>query len=152
LGHYFAALANVSRTDEPLPAAADTATRGLRRMAHYKCVQCHPTSVDPQLPPGADVENLSINLMLAKQRLRPSWIHGFLARPKAIAGMQTRMPAVFYTSDGTPKVDTPDADIDAIVAYLLHMTEPLEAALAALEAVREADRQSVPPDWTKYEY
>lgn len=153
LAHYFATLARVPPSDEPLPAAAEElTTRGLRRLAHYKCVQCHPTSVDARATAGTDADNLSINLTLAKQRLRPSWIRGFLAKPKAIAGAQTRMPAIFYTSDGNPKVDDPDADIEAIAAYILHLTESPESALAKLDAARQGERRSPPTDWSKVEY
>jgi cytochrome c2 len=151
LVHYFAALAGVPPADEPhAAAAAETVGRGLRRLAHYKCMQCHPTS--PEIPKGVDVENLSINFGLVKARLRPSWIRQFLARPKAIAGTQTRMPTVFYTVDGNPKVEHPDEDINALAAYLLQMSEPPEAALAKLAAERESEKKVRSTDWTKYEY
>jgi mono/diheme cytochrome c family protein len=125
--------------------------RGLRRFAHYKCGQCHPTSVEQGLPPKVDPEDLSINLMLAKERLRPEWIRQFLARPKQIAGPETRMPTVFYTVDGVPKVDRPEEDIEDIVTYLLGMTEPAEASLAALAQEEKAEQENV-VDWTKVEY
>jgi mono/diheme cytochrome c family protein len=151
LAEYFAALAQVPARDEPVAgAAADLTARGLRRLHHYKCAQCHPSSA--ALPAGVDPENLSINLLLAQTRLRPSWIQQFLARPKAIAGTRTRMPAVFYSVDGTPKVEHPDEDIAAIAAYLLHMTEPLDVALAKLAAERQAERPKPQTDWTTYEY
>jgi hypothetical protein len=97
-------------------------------------------------------DDLSINLALAKKRLRPSWVRNFLARPKAIVGMQTRMPTSFFTVDGAPKVDEPDRDIAAITAYLFQMTGPPEAALAALRA---HDQPGVPPsptEWRNYKY
>lgn len=151
LARYFATLAGVPATDEPVPDAnANMVALGLRRIAHYKCDQCHPTGSEP--PPGIDHENLSINLMLAKTRLRPSWIQRFLKEPKAIVGSQTRMPAVFYTSDGHPKVEHPLQDIDAITAYLLHMTEPLNEALADLAEHRKAEDQQEQIDWTKIRY
>jgi mono/diheme cytochrome c family protein len=151
LAKYFAALANVPAGDETLPPAdSEIASRGLRRLAHYKCVQCHPST--PRAPEGVDPENLSIDLTLARQRLRPSWIRDFLARPKAIVGTQTRMPTVFYTVDGKPKVEHPEGDIEAITAYLLHATEPIQAALAALDADRRAAEKKQQIDWTTYEY
>ncbi len=150
LGEYFAALGGVAATDEPLPTVAEeTTARGLRRFAHFKCVQCHPTTVGPQLPDGVDPENLSINLTLAKTRLRPSWIREFLAKPKAIVGMQTRMPSVFYSTDGDAKVEQPDRDIEAIAAYVLRMTEPPEVTLAKLNAEKVEQPAT---DWTKVEY
>ena len=151
LAKYFAALAGVPAADEPVPpASAVTLAHGLRRLAHFKCVQCHPTN--PHLPKGVDPEDLSINLMLAKSRLRPSWMRQFLSRPKALIGPQTRMPSAFYTIDGTPKVEHPDQDIEAIVAYVLHMTEPLDAALAALEAERNTEDKKQQVDWSHYQY
>jgi cytochrome c2 len=152
LGKYFAALSHVDAVDEPHAATADgTAALGLRRFAHFKCVQCHPASVGAELPVGIDPEDLSVNLLLAKTRLRPSWIRDFLARPKAVVGTATRMPAAFYTTDGVPKVDEPDRDIAAITAYLSQMTE-LPVAPSASEDAQEGDREKQEIDWTKYTY
>ena len=150
---YFAALADVSATDEPREAASEEVlARGLRRFALFKCVQCHPTKVGSKPAPGVDPDDLSINLALARTRLRPSWIREFLARPKAIVGKQSRMPAVFYTSDGIPKVKDPDHDIASIAAYLGHMTESPETALARLEATRAREDEEQQIDWTNYDY
>ncbi|MBI4514941.1 MAG: c-type cytochrome [Deltaproteobacteria bacterium] len=153
VAQYMAALANVEAKDEPIVPAADEATaRGLRRLAHFKCIQCHPATADKQLPADVDPENLSINLTLAKSRLRPSWIKDFLTRPKAIAGTQTRMPAIFYNTEGVAKVDQPDKDIDSIATYLLHMTESPDVALAKLEAARKHEQQAPATDWSKMDY
>ncbi|HSP98904.1 MAG TPA: c-type cytochrome [Candidatus Dormibacteraeota bacterium] len=133
--------------------APERLQRGVRRFSHYKCVQCHPTSIDQGLPEGVDPEDLSINLMLAKTRLRPEWIRDFLERPKQIAGLQTRMPTVFYTVDGAPKVEKPREDIDDITAYLMTMSEPPEATLQAEEEARKAEgerQQAV--DWSNVQY
>lgn len=149
LAAYFAALSGVAPADEPVAAAPDEiVTRGLRRLAHHQCTQCHPTSAE--FPKDVDPENLSINFMLAKARLRPSWIRQFLARPKAIVGTQTRMPSVFYSSDGVPKVDDPDREIDAITTYLMHMTEPPEATLAKINAEKKSPAADV--DWSTVQY
>lgn len=152
LAKFFAATAGVEAADEPHdPALPEVVARGLRRFAHFKCVQCHPTNADRELPPDVDPEDLSINLTLARTRLRPSWIRKFLIGPKAILGTQTRMPDVFYTIDGVPKVEHPTEDIQAIAAYLAQMTEPPEATLAKLEAERKRE-QEAQPDWTTYQY
>lgn len=152
LAKFFATSAGVHAADEPHePAPPEIVTRGLRRFAHFKCVQCHPTNADRELPPDVDPEDLSINLTLAKSRLRPSWVHKFLAGPKAILGTQTRMPDVFYTIDGIPKVEHPTEDIQAITAYVMQMTEPPETTLARLEAERKHEQQAQ-PDWTTYQY
>jgi mono/diheme cytochrome c family protein len=127
--------------------------RGIRRFRHYKCVQCHPTSIDQGLPEGVDPEDLSINLMLTKTRLRPEWIKDFLERPKQIAGAQTRMPTVFYTVEGTPKVERPREDIDDITTYMMGMTEPPEVTLAAEEAARQAEeKEKEQVDWSTVQY
>jgi mono/diheme cytochrome c family protein len=153
LVRYFAALAGVAAVDEAVPVVSEeVATRGLRRFAHFQCVQCHPTRPGATPPSGAGAEDLGIDLALAKTRLRPTWIREFLARPKAIAGAATRMPAVFYDGDGRPKVEQPHEDIAAVAAYLLHMNEPPEAALARLRAGRGSAGTEAPKDWTTYEY
>jgi cytochrome c len=151
LARYFAALAQVPPTDEPYDRAAPALTaRGQRRFAHFKCLQCHPASADAQPAQGIDLDDLSINLLLVKSRLRPSWVRDFLARPKAVVGPETRMPAVFYTTDGTPKVDHPDEDIAAITAYLLQMTAPPAAASEGSKSDGGGDQQ--PIDWTSQPY
>jgi mono/diheme cytochrome c family protein len=131
--------------------AADHFQRGFRRFRHFKCVQCHPTSIDQGLPEGVDPEDLSINLMLTKTRLRPEWIKDFMERPKQIAGAQTRMPTVFYTVDGVPKVDHPKEDIDDITTYLMAMVEPPEVTLKAEEETKKATEEKQ-VDWSKVEY
>ena len=138
-------------TQESVPP--DRFHRGIRRFRHYKCMQCHPTSVDQGLPEGVDPEDLSINLMLSKTRLRPEWIRDFLARPKQIAGTQTRMPTIFYSVDGEPKVEHPKDDIDDITLYLMGMTEPPEVTQQA-EADEETKKaQEVQgTDWSKVQY
>lgn len=124
--------------------------RGIKRFRHYKCVQCHPTSIDQGLPEGVDPDDLSINLMLSKTRLRADWLRDFMARPKQIAGNETRMPTVFYSVDGEPKVEKPKEDIDDITTYLMGMSEPPEVTLKAEEESRKAEQQQ--PDWSKVQY
>lgn len=126
--------------------------RGIRRFMHYKCMQCHPTSIDQGLPEGLDPDDLSINLMLSKTRLRPEWLRDFMTRPKEIAGMDTRMPTVFYTVDGAPKVERPQDDINDITIYLMGITEPPEQTLAARQEELKAEAAERQIDWSQYEY
>jgi mono/diheme cytochrome c family protein len=126
--------------------------RGFLRFRHYKCIQCHPSSLEQGLPADIDPDDLSINLMLAKERLRPEWLAEFLARPKQIAGVQTRMPTVFYTVDGVPKVERPEDDIRDIVTYLMGMKEAPEVTLKAFEEKEKAEREKEQVDWTTYQY
>jgi hypothetical protein len=146
LAAYFAALAGVPPTDEPWNAEdGEVAGFGKRRFVHHKCVQCHPASGDRKTAGSADPEDLSIDLRLAKQRLRPSWVRNFLARPKSVVGTATRMPAVFYDSDAAPKVDDPVREIAAITEYLGQLTE-LPSELPTVEATTPAI------DWTTEPY
>ena len=144
LARYFAALARVAPADEPHGETPDQRIAfGQRRFVHFKCIQCHPAGVDAG-PCTVDAEDLSIDLMLAKTRLRPSWVRDFLARPKAIVGTETRMPAVFYSTDGIPKVEHPEDDIAAITAYLFQMTEPPHT--------ERDEKQEAPIDWSVHPY
>jgi mono/diheme cytochrome c family protein len=126
--------------------------RGRRRFRHFKCAQCHPTQADAPIPEGVDPEDVSINLNATKTRLRPEWIRKFLAKPKELVGNDTRMPTVFYTVDGTPKVDHPDEDIIAITAYMMSMadTPEPEGEAGEEEAPPSAPKNAV--DWSNMQY
>ncbi len=148
LAAYLAALSSLTPVDEPLPAPVPELTaRGLKIFVRLKCGQCHPTNPDQALPPDVEPEDLSLNLTLAKTRLRPSWIPKFLARPKTIAGTQTRMPAAFYNTDGIPLMDDPDQSIAAVTAYMLEMTE-----LPPAEKPAERKPEQPARDWSNYQY
>jgi hypothetical protein len=122
LTRYFAALAHVSATDEtPPPTTPAVRLLGQRRFEHFKCLQCHPSNGQTPPSPDIDPEDLAIDLAITKVRLRPSWVREFLAWPKMVLGPETRMPAVFYTTDGIPNVEQPERDIAAITAYLYGM-------------------------------
>jgi mono/diheme cytochrome c family protein len=126
--------------------------RGFRRFRHHKCIQCHPSSIEGGLPEDLDPDDLSINLMLSKERLRPEWFADFMARPKQIAGTHTRMPTVFYTVDGVPKVERPKEDINDIVTYVMGMKEDAEITLKAYDEMIKAEEEKEQIDWTNIEY
>ena len=116
-------------------------------------MQCHPTSIDQGLPEGVDPEDLSINLMLAKTRLRPEWIRDFMTRPKQIFFFNYRLTTEIYTVDGDPKVEKPKEDIDDITTYLMGMVEPPEVTLKTEQEKVEAEKAAEQAtDWTKVQY
>jgi mono/diheme cytochrome c family protein len=144
LARYFAVLAHTSPGDEPHVDVTEGIAAGQRRFAHFKCIQCHPAAEAE--PCTVDPEDLSIDLMLAKTRLRPSWVRDFLARPKAVVGTETRMPAVFYSTDGIAKVEHPEDDIAAIAAYLFQMTESPHPTTSESSTIEPQI------DWTTHPY
>ncbi len=96
---------------------------GEYRLIGDKCMQCHPVSLDEGLPEDVKLEDLSINLMLARTRLRSRWIKNFLRNPDKYAGAGTKMPYVFYNPDGTPKVSDAEMWITYITNYMMVMEE-----------------------------
>jgi len=96
---------------------------GEYRVLSDKCMQCHPISLDEELPEDVTLEDLSINLMLSKTRLRPQWIKDFLRDPDKYAGAGTKMPYVFYSPDGAPRVSDAMMWIDYITNYLMIMED-----------------------------
>jgi hypothetical protein len=118
---------------------------GEYRLQFDKCLQCHPVSIEDGLPEDVNVEDLSIDLLLAKERLRFEWIKNFLKDPDQYAGAGTKMPYVYYEPDGAPKVSDADMWIDYIAKYLMVMEklpEPLEEETEEEEEI----------DWTEMEY
>jgi mono/diheme cytochrome c family protein len=118
---------------------------GEYRVVSDKCMQCHPISMDEELPADVKLEDLSINLMLSKTRLRPEWIKNFLRDPDKYAGAGTKMPYVFYTPDGAPKVSDAEMWIDYITNYLMVMEEVPQAPAEEAEAAEEEEF-----DWSSY--
>ncbi len=110
-----------------------------------KCMQCHPASIEQGLPKDVDPDDLSINLALTKKRLRPEWVREFLRNPKKVAGLETRMPLVFYDIDGYPKVPEPERRIDAVTDFMMAVDD-LEAHLV----VQPREEEEI--DWSTYEY
>lgn len=101
---------------------------GIYRFQHDRCVQCHPVGLDQALPKGISVDDLAIDLLMAKHRLRYEWVLDFLRNPDQFAGSGTRMPYIYFTPEGSPKV--PDASL-----WLERVTK----ALYLMETLPEVD-------------
>jgi len=124
---------------------AETIQMGEYRVVTDKCMQCHPVSLDGGLPEGKKLEDLSINLMLAKTRLRPDWIINFMRNPDDYAGKDTKMPFVFYTPDRVPRIPDPEMWLKYATWYLMFMEKVPET-----KAVEENVREEADVDWTDY--
>ncbi len=94
---------------------------GKYQFRQSKCMQCHPVSFTGKLPEGKNLEDLSINLMLAKSRLRFNWIKNFMRDPNSYAGVGTKMPYVFYTPDGVPRMPDPEEWLQRTALFLMFM-------------------------------
>jgi cytochrome c2 len=116
---------------------------GEYRLRFDKCMQCHPVSIEEGLPEDVNIEDLSINLMLSKERLRFEWIKNFLRDPDKYAGAGTKMPYVYYTPEGVPRVSDAAMWVDYVTKYLMVMDkipEPLE----------EEPEEEEEDDWSNY--
>jgi cytochrome c2 len=120
---------------------------GEYRVVADKCMQCHPISLEGGLPEDVKLEDLSINLMLSKTRLRFEWVKNFLRNPDAYAGAGTKMPYVFYTPDGAQRVSDAEMWIDLVAKYLMIMEGVPQAPQPSAE---EQQQQEV--DWTQMDY
>jgi hypothetical protein len=109
---------------------------GKYRFRNDKCMQCHPVSFTGELPEGKSVEDMSINLMMVKSRLRYPWIINFMRNPAQFVGTQTRMPYVFYTPDKVPRIPDPEAWLERAALFLMFMEE-IPEPLAEEEKTRE---------------
>jgi len=121
---------------------------GEYRVKTDKCMQCHPVSFDGKLPEGVKLEDLSINLMLTKSRLRFDWIKNFLRNPDRYAGQGTKMPYVYYTPDGVARMPDPEMWIQYASLYLMFMDKVPE--MPEEKAIEEV-RPGADTDWTQYE-
>jgi mono/diheme cytochrome c family protein len=118
---------------------------GEYRIVSDKCMQCHPVSMDAGLPEGKKVEDLSINLMIAKERLRQGWIVNFMRNPDDYAGKDTKMPFVFYTPDRVPRIPDPEMWLQLAANYLMVMDKVPEG-----KPLEEKKREEADVDWTAY--
>lgn len=120
---------------------------GEYRVVTDKCMQCHPVSMDGSLPEDVKIEDLSINLMLSKTRLRFEWIKRFLRDPDKYAGKGTKMPYIYYTPDGVPKMPDPEMWIDYATLYLMFMDKVPD--MPEKTSVEDA-RGEAETDWSDY--
>ncbi|MFZ5569955.1 MAG: c-type cytochrome [Thermodesulfobacteriota bacterium] len=126
---------------------AETIQMGEYRVLSDKCMQCHPVALDGTLPPDVKVEDLSINLMLSKSRLRFDWIKNFLRDPDVYAGRGTKMPYVYYTPDKVPRIPDPEMWIEYTARFLMFMDKVPEIQE---DQQMEAVRPGSDVDWTSY--
>lgn len=120
---------------------------GEYRVVTDKCMQCHPVSMDESLPEDIKLEDLSINLMLSKTRLRYEWIMDFLRDPDRFAGKGTKMPFVYYTPDKVPRIPDPEMWIQYTALYLMFMDKIPE--MKKQESIEDV-RPGAETDWTSY--
>ncbi|ABW66010.1 c-type cytochrome [Desulfosudis oleivorans] len=141
--HLHALMPEKSRRVSPIPYEPalvqtdydeETIEMGKYRFRNDKCMQCHPVSFTGELPEGKQLEDLSINLMISKTRLRFEWIKNFMRDPNTYAGVGTKMPYVFYTPDKVPRIPDPEAWLDRTALFLMFMEE-------VPEAVQEEEKQ-----------
>jgi len=118
---------------------------GEYRLGFDKCMQCHPVSIDGGLPEDVELEDLSINLMLSKERLRFEWIKNFMKNPDKYAGTGTKMPYIYYSPEGGPKESDADMWIDYVATYLMIMEK-------APEPIKEEETEEEETDWTNMGY
>ncbi len=154
LARYFALLATDTESTFPYVVAQtkDTVTQeefdmGKYRVTADKCIQCHPTTYEGAPPGDLSLEDLSIDLMLTKKRLRFDWLKDFLRDPDKYVGADTKMPFVYYDPDGRPKMSDADMWIDLSAKFLMVMEELPEAGEESLEEVRPGSGK----DWTSEE-
>ncbi len=112
----------------------ETIEMGKYRFRNDKCMQCHPVNFTGTPPEGKKLEDMSIDLMLAKKRLRYQWVINFMRNPAQYAGTQTRMPFVFYTPDGVPRIPDPEAWLERTALFLMFMDE-------VPEPIKEEEKQ-----------
>lgn len=108
----------------------ETLDMGEYRFRSDKCMQCHPVNFTGKVPEGKKLEDLSIDLMLAKNRLRFEWLRNFLRNPDKYAGAGTKMPFVFYTPDMAARIPDPEDWIRRTALFMMFMEkvpEPLKA-------------------------
>jgi mono/diheme cytochrome c family protein/predicted nucleic acid-binding Zn-ribbon protein len=117
--------------DVQVSADAEQIAAGRIMFEQLQCNRCHLTG--DTLPPNVDMDAVSANLGLARDRLRPEWIPEWLADPAA-KQPGSRMPA--FWPDGMTQF--PDllggdaqAQMEAVAAYLLSRTQPGRRTAAA---------------------
>ncbi|MBI5552440.1 MAG: c-type cytochrome [Desulfobacterales bacterium] len=116
--------------------AQEALDMGEYRFRSDKCMQCHPVSFTGELPEGKKEEDLSINLMTVKSRLRFAWIKNFLRNPDQYAGAGTKMPFVYYTPDKAPRIPDPEDWIERTALFMMFM-EKVPEPMKTEETTRE---------------
>jgi len=155
LVEYFAAVDGVdagSAYDARLDVASlDAAERGhpghlddalkIIRNNNY-CVKCH--LLGNEMPAGASIKALAPQLANVHERLRPDYVHNWIANPKRFlpyTGMPVNIPFDQPVSQDLYK-GTSEQQVDALTDLLMHYDEFAKRRLAAQ---REGARPAVPP-------
>ncbi|MDY6822334.1 MAG: c-type cytochrome [Thermodesulfobacteriota bacterium] len=94
---------------------------GIYRFQHDRCAQCHPAGMDQELPENVSVDDLAIDLLMVKDRLRYEWVLNFLRNPDQFAGDDTRMPFIYFKPGGIPKVPDAGRWMKRVARALYHM-------------------------------
>ncbi len=125
--------------------ADKTIEMGKYRFRNDKCMQCHPVNFTGEPPEGKKLEDLSIDLMLTKDRLRFRWIKDFMRNPDKYAGSETKMPFVFYTPDRVPRIPDPEKWLQRTALFLMFMDEVPEPVKQ-----EEKERETKSFDFSNY--
>ncbi|MBU1168290.1 MAG: cytochrome c [Proteobacteria bacterium] len=120
---------------------------GRYRFQHDRCVQCHPAHLTRDMSAGVDVDDLAIDLMITKDRLRYEWVREFLRNPDRFAGTETRMPFIYFSPDGDPKVPDASQWLDRVARFLYIMDSlPAESSPSS----HQRDNVDVNTFWENY--
>jgi mono/diheme cytochrome c family protein len=118
---------------------------GEYRVRFDRCMQCHPATLEGAPSPDIELEDLAINLMLAKERLRFEWVKHFLRNPDRYVGPGTRMPYIYYSPDGVPNLADAELWVDYVAKYLMMMETPPDPLIQ-----RQDETEHI--DWTHFSY
>lgn len=130
-----------------LPFAPDQIDNEEQAMGRYRfqrdrCMQCHPMNLNDGIPEDLEKDDIAIDLILTKTRLRYEWVRNFLKNPDQFAGPDTRMPFIYFTPEGKPKVSDASKWLDRVARFLYFIDNiPPEDLIAKPQAHEIIDWQ-----------